>query len=420
MDGLSTLVLLSSGLFLGWSLGANDAANVFGTAVASRMVRFTTAAVLCGLFCTVGAVAGGSGPARGLGALGSVDALAGAFTVALAAAITVYGMTALGLPVSTTQAVVGGIVGWNLFTGSPTDATALARIVATWVACPLLGAVFAIVLYKGVAAAVRHFKPHLLELDRLTRWGLVAAGMFGAYSLGANNIANVMGVFVGAAPFTGLDLGPLRLTAVQQLFLLGGAAIAAGGFASRRVMMTVGEGIFPVSPIGAWVVVVAQGLVLFVFSSTALQRLVAGAGLPRIPLVPVSSSQAVVGAVIGVGLCHGLRSARNIRWRLLATVASGWISTPVVAAALCFVLLFVVQNVFQQPVTRAARPAVTASISPCGNGCAARASPTGMGWGRHRAMSLPLQNRRRPPTIGRELLTKLRGMRTSSCRRDCL
>ncbi len=43
---VAVLVFLSSGLFLGWSLGANDAANVFGTAVGTRMVRFTTAAVI--------------------------------------------------------------------------------------------------------------------------------------------------------------------------------------------------------------------------------------------------------------------------------------------------------------------------------------------------------------------------------------
>lgn len=40
------MVSLLGGIFLGWSLEANDAANVFGTAVSSRMLRFGTAAVL--------------------------------------------------------------------------------------------------------------------------------------------------------------------------------------------------------------------------------------------------------------------------------------------------------------------------------------------------------------------------------------
>jgi PiT family inorganic phosphate transporter len=44
---LTVLFFLSSGLLLGWALGANDAANVFGTAVGTRMVRFGTAAAIC-------------------------------------------------------------------------------------------------------------------------------------------------------------------------------------------------------------------------------------------------------------------------------------------------------------------------------------------------------------------------------------
>ncbi len=43
---LTILFFLSSGLFLGWSLGANDASNIFGTAVSSRMIKFTTAAAI--------------------------------------------------------------------------------------------------------------------------------------------------------------------------------------------------------------------------------------------------------------------------------------------------------------------------------------------------------------------------------------
>ena len=57
------LIFLSSALFLGWSLGANDAANVFGTAVGSRMVSFTKAAFICGIFVILGAVVSGAGAA---------------------------------------------------------------------------------------------------------------------------------------------------------------------------------------------------------------------------------------------------------------------------------------------------------------------------------------------------------------------
>lgn len=52
---MTFFIFLSSGLFLGWSLGANDASNVFGTAVGTKMVSFKTAAVIASLFITVGA-----------------------------------------------------------------------------------------------------------------------------------------------------------------------------------------------------------------------------------------------------------------------------------------------------------------------------------------------------------------------------
>jgi PiT family inorganic phosphate transporter len=81
---------LSSGLFLGWSLGANDAANIFGTAVGTRMVRFATAALIASVFVILGAVISGAGASHTLGKLGAINTLPGAFMAALAAALSVY------------------------------------------------------------------------------------------------------------------------------------------------------------------------------------------------------------------------------------------------------------------------------------------------------------------------------------------
>lgn len=351
---LTVLVFLSSGLFLGWSLGANDAANVFGTAVGSRMVTFTTAAIICSVFIILGAVISGAGAAHGLGKLGTLNALPGAFMAAFSAALTVYWMTRLQLPVSTTQAVVGAIVGWNLFTDSLTDINTLTKIVGTWIAAPILGAIFGALIYAATARLIGWAKIHLISLDAYTRWGLIFAGAFGSYSLGANNIGNVMGVFVSSSPFTDFHVGDLlTITSVQQLFLVGALAIGVGVFTySKRVMMTVGSSLMPLNPVAAWVVVISHSIVLFLFSSTALEHSLVSAGLPSIPLIPVSSSQAVVGAIIGIGLLKGVKGARIIRWRVLANIASGWVSTPIVAAVICFTLLFFLQNVFNQTVYR--------------------------------------------------------------------
>ena len=346
---------LLSGLFLGWSLGANDGANIFGTAVGTRMVKFRTAALVATIFVILGAVISGGGTTETLGQLGAVNALAGSFTVALMAGLTVAMMTKMKLPVSTSQAVVGAILGWNFFTGSPTDYKALVEIVGTWIFSPILAGIFAILLYLLARRFLGNARIHMLQMDAWTRIGLIVVGAFGAYSLGANNIANVMGMFVFANPFESLSIGGIaRFSGTRQLFLLGSAAIGVGIFTySYHVMTTVGNDIFKLTPILALIVVLAKSLVLFVFASQGLERILLSVGLPALPLVPVSSSQAIIGAIIGVALVKG---RTGINYNTIGRIASGWVTTPLIAAALSFVALFFVQNVFEQEVVKRDNP----------------------------------------------------------------
>ena len=72
---MSVLIFLSSGLFLGWSHGANNAANVFGTAIGVKMVSFRTAAIITSIFVVLGAGVSGAGASLTLGKLGSVNEL---------------------------------------------------------------------------------------------------------------------------------------------------------------------------------------------------------------------------------------------------------------------------------------------------------------------------------------------------------
>ena len=57
---MTLLFFLSGGIFLGWSLGANDAANIFGTAVGTRMIKFTQAAIIASIFVMLGAMIQGT------------------------------------------------------------------------------------------------------------------------------------------------------------------------------------------------------------------------------------------------------------------------------------------------------------------------------------------------------------------------
>lgn len=253
-------------------------------------------------------------------------------------------MTRFGLPVSTTQAIVGSILGWNVFAGRETDFGSLSTIVSSWIAGPVLTMGFSALLYYVVRLLLRHVRVGIILQDAYTRAALVVAGAFGAYSLGPNNIANVMGVFVPVSPFPPAQLLGISFSGAQQLFFLGGLAIAVGIYTySRHVMETVGNDLYKLSPVSALIVVLSSASVLFLFASQELRMWFAVRGIPWFPLVPISSSQAVVGGVLGVGLAKG---GRNINLGVLWRIGFGWVSTPIVAGITSFLLLYVVQNLF--------------------------------------------------------------------------
>jgi PiT family inorganic phosphate transporter len=249
-------------------------------------------------------------------------------------------MSVFGIPVSTSQAIVGAIIGWNIFAGLPTDPVILRKIVLTWILCPMLAAVFVIPLFELMRFFTVKSGIHLLKQDALLRWGMMIVGAFGSYSLGANNIANVTGVFIPAFSFGDLVLFGISISGQQQLFFIGALAIAAGVITfSRRTMTTIGGKLYKLTPEAAFTVVLSHSLVLFVFSSSSLSSFVVSIGLPPIPLVPVSSSQAIVGAIIGLGL---MRGGYGINYKVLGEIGLGWILTPLIAGLMALGLFYVI------------------------------------------------------------------------------
>ena len=183
------MLKLLAPIYLGWSLGSNDASNVFGTAVASRMVPFGTAAALSSLFVLLGAILGGGAGMRTLAGLSNLD-LEKAVIISVGAALTVTLMTLLRLPVSTSQAVVGAILGVGFFHGG-VETGGLLKIVACWVGTPVGALLTAVVLYLLLRAPANWLAHRLITFDRVMKVGLILAGCYGSYALGANNAANV-------------------------------------------------------------------------------------------------------------------------------------------------------------------------------------------------------------------------------------
>jgi len=299
------------GAYLGWSLGANDAANVFGTAVSSRMLRFRTAAILCAAFLLVGAWLQGREGLETLTGLTSQTTLTAGIT-AFAAAITVTLMTVMKLPISTSQAVVGAILGIGLMRGELHTA-GLEKVVVCWVGTPIGAMLVSLLLYPALARLLNHLRLGMWRQDQVLRIGLLLVGCYGAYALGANNVANVGAMFLGAGVAS-----PLLAT------LAGGVCIAIGVITfSRRVMDTVGKGIVHLDAFSALVVVLAEAISVHFYAIVG---------------VPVSTSQAVIGAIVGVGINRGIRS---VRLGALRNVALGWVLTPGLACAVSSALYVV-------------------------------------------------------------------------------
>lgn len=296
---------LAGGAFLGWSLGANDAANVFGTAVASRVIRFSTAAGITALAVVLGAILEGGRGIETLGRLSTSGSTAAAIAV-VCAALTVTAMTHFRLPVSTSQAVIGAIVGVGLAAGQ-SDFSGLPKIITCWVATPIGAAILACLIYTLLGGVMNRLRVSMLTRDRLLWGGLVVVGAYGAYALGANNVANVTGVFYGTGGFD----------STRDLALVGGLSIALGAVTyGQRVMMTVGADLVRVDAYAAWVAIFAQAVTVHVFAKIG---------------VPVSTSQALVGGVIGVGI---MRGARGIDRAVVKNIVLAWLLTPLLAGVL--------------------------------------------------------------------------------------
>ena len=299
---------LLSGVFLGWSLGANNSANNFGTAVFSQKIRYRTAVILCAVFVIIGALLEGHAGMHTLGGLVEQTADS-AFAATLAAALTATLMSVLKLPISTSQAMVGAIIGIGILRGQ-VNFSGLTKVVIAWVATPVGTIMATLILYPLIGRFLRLLRFNIFTRDLVLKWGLIIAGCYGSYALGANNVANVTGLYTQTGQLT-----------VFQATLLGGVSIALGALTySRNVMITVGKNLVSLDPFSAFIAVLSMALVVHGFAIIG---------------VPVSTSQGIVGSVLGIGILKGVQT---IKIRTLVMILFGWIGTPSVALLLAYLL----------------------------------------------------------------------------------
>jgi len=305
---LSTLL---GGMYVGWNIGANDTANCMGTSVGSGLIPYKKAVLLVAVFVIIGASLQGHYVMKTIGKGIVTERLSNlAVIIALLSAggfVTLA--TYLKLPVSTSQAIVGGITGVGFGFGANVDLTKLASIVGCWVISPILTISMSYALCYLLALPTRWIK-RIRVWERVIGIFLICTICYLAYSLGANHAGNAMG-----------PIANLGMIDTRWLVIGGGLSIAFGALTyGRRVSETVGKSITLLHPISACAAQLSAAIAIHLFSVLG---------------IPVSTSQAIVGAVIGVGLVKGIRTVNK---KMVARIVIGWIATPTVVGLVSFSL----------------------------------------------------------------------------------
>jgi len=330
-----TILLLASAVVLAFANGANDNMKGVATLYGSKTLSFRGALTLATLTTAAGSILSvvlAAGLAKAFSAKGLVpeEMLSPTFLAAAgaAAALTVLLATRLGMPISTTHALLGGMAGAGLaIAGTQVDsARFLSRFALPLVAGPLLSIGLAYSLNRlfgpflaklGQRGTIPDFEVPASPYSRPSQWKrtagfalgaspvttlhVISAGLVGL-ARGMNDTPKILGLLIGGSVLAPLN-GALVIT----------AAMALGGLlAARRVADTLALELTPLTP--------SQGLI----ANAATSVLVLSASLIALP---VSTTHVSTGGIIGIGGASG-----TLRPRATAQVASAWLTTVPIAA----------------------------------------------------------------------------------------
>jgi len=316
MSIILLFTLLAAG-FIGWSIGANDAANCVGADVGSRKMTMRQAIVITCLFSFLGALLLGhrvmKTVGKGIVPLDKIDpniAILIALAACFGAGLWVFAATYLKLPVSTSHSIVGAVAGAGLAMNTPVIWNKLLDIFICWILTPVGAAIIALLLYHPLRKLFYTLVPRKLN-DLFLKIFILGTSIYLAFTWGANDVANVTGVIVGTGIISSF-----------QATVLGALAITIGIVTwGRRVIETVGFRITHLMPLMAIVAEIATGVNVHIYTMLG---------------IPVSTSHSMVGAVFGVGLVRGIKS---IQKTVIRDIILAWSLTPFGAGILSFLIM---------------------------------------------------------------------------------
>ncbi len=302
--------------------GFHDAANSIATVVSTRVLSPRLAVAWAAVFNFV-AFGLGLHVAATIGT-GIVDPHAITNLVVLAGLIGAITWDMLtwyyGLPVSSSHALIGGLVGAAIATSGPQVLVwnGISKTLLFMVLSPLIGMALGFVLRLAVTWVFHRSTPH--RVDRLfRRLQLLSAAL---YSLGhgTNDAQKTMGI-ISALLFANGYLGP-NFFVPYWVVIAANATIAAGTAAGGwRIVRTMGMRITKLEPVGGF----------SAESAAAISILGASFGG-----IPVSTTHTISGAIMGVGATRRLSA---VRWGVATRIVWAWVLT-IPASALTAVIVY--------------------------------------------------------------------------------
>jgi len=242
----------------------------------------------------------------------------------------------LGLPTSSSHALIGGLVGSGIVHGGLglIDWTKVGKVVLFIPLAPVIGMIFGFAIMIGVFWLLRRWAP--VTVDNLFRKGQFVSAALYSIGHGGNDAQKTMGIICALLVAAGLRDAhtPLELTHLSSLWIILSCQIAMAigtAFGGWRIVKTMGMKITKLKPVGGFCAESAGAVTLFM--STFLG-------------IPVSTTHTITGAIIGVGATTSLS---GIKWGVAQRIIWAWLVTiPLSAliAAMCYGVVKLIHPAF--------------------------------------------------------------------------
>jgi PiT family inorganic phosphate transporter len=310
------VITIAVALAFDFTNGFHDTANAVATSVSTRALSPRLAVLVAALANLAGAFAT-TAVAKTIGK-GIIDTgLATPKTVlaAVTGAIVWNLLTWwLGLPSSSSHALIGGLVGAALVQSGESGVQwhgVAHKVVIPALWAPTIAFAAAFLLLLAIFWVCQRMTPGLA--NRSFRLGQLATGTWVAFSHGANDAQKTMGV-IALALYTHGSIDSFYIPTWVKIGA--GLAIAAGTYVGGwRIMRTLGQRVFQMDPAAGFAAQASAGAVIY--ASTRYGY-------------PLSTTHVVSGAVMGAGATKRLSA---VRWGVAGSIVTAWVLT-IPAAAL--------------------------------------------------------------------------------------